>query len=88
MDDAIVDQLKAEHPEDVTVVCIVTLRRRFEDSTINLKAPIVMNKSKGRGRQLVLQRERYNIRHPMFLKERPDYEPQRTIRIQAEDDDE
>ncbi len=86
MDDAIVDQLQAEKPEDITVVCIVTLRRRFEDSTINLKAPIVMNRNKGRGRQLVLQRERYNIRHPMFFKERPEYEPQRTIRIGADEE--
>lgn len=53
--------------EQLGVACIVTLHEEIEKSTINLLAPIVMNKSTHKARQIVLQDNKYQTKHPLNM---------------------
>ena len=60
------EDLHIEKEEDVLTYSIVTLQETFEDSTINLLAPIVINTKKKLGKQIVLQdSEAYLLRFPI-----------------------
>lgn len=55
--------------DDMSVMAIVTLRgRRREDTTLNLRAPVVVNLRTLLGRQVVLPEERWGIRVPLPVK--------------------
>jgi flagellar assembly factor FliW len=56
------EQLQVENVEDVLVYAIVTLKETFEESTLNLLAPVVINNRKKLGKQIVLQD---NAEHPL-----------------------
>jgi len=71
--------LKLEDPADALVVCIVVIPHdRPEDSTINLLAPIVINYRKRIGKQVILEKGDYSIRHRIAD------EMERSRRIMAE----
>ncbi|MFJ5790463.1 flagellar assembly protein FliW [Lysinibacillus sp. NPDC093197] len=60
------EQLKIEKQEDVLSYAIVTMKETFQDSTINLLAPVILNIAKKRGKQIVLQDNKaYPLRYPM-----------------------
>ncbi|SDJ22311.1 flagellar assembly protein FliW [Salimicrobium halophilum] len=61
-------EVEIEKPEDVVVYNILTLREPFVNSTVNLQAPIVIHKDKRKARQVILNDEKYSIRHPLFQK--------------------
>lgn len=48
------EQLQIEKEEDVLTYAIVTLKENFQQSTLNLLAPIVINNEKKLGKQIVL----------------------------------
>lgn len=47
-------ELQIEKEEDVVVYSIVTLKESFNDSTLNLLAPVIINTEKKLGKQIVL----------------------------------
>lgn len=53
-DSKIVD---TQNNEDIDVLCIVSLGETFEDSTLNLKSPIVLNSKNNQGAQLILNQD-------------------------------
>ncbi|MBR3063853.1 MAG: flagellar assembly protein FliW, partial [Exiguobacterium sp.] len=53
-----------EEAEHVSVYSIVTLREPFESSTLNLKAPIVIETKERRGKQVILD-DTYPARYPL-----------------------
>lgn len=55
-------QLQIETEEDVLAYAIITLNESFQDSTLNLLAPIIINKRTQLGKQIVLQD---NAQHPL-----------------------
>ncbi|MEC1178889.1 flagellar assembly protein FliW [Metasolibacillus meyeri] len=58
--------LQIEQEEDVIAYAILTLKESFQESTMNLLAPIVINTKKKLGKQIVLQDSiRYPLRHPI-----------------------
>ncbi len=60
------EQLQIEKEEDVLTYAIVTMKETFQDSTINLLAPVILNIEKKRGKQIVLQDNKsYPLRYPM-----------------------
>ncbi|MFF2178505.1 flagellar assembly protein FliW [Lysinibacillus sp. NPDC058147] len=60
------NQLQIEKEEDVLTYTIVTMKETFEDSTINLLAPIIINIDKNLGKQVVLEDNKsYPLRYPM-----------------------
>jgi len=59
LDDAILDSLKIRDENDVIVLSVVTLRQPFSQSTINLKAPIIINPNSKYGKQFILSIDDY-----------------------------
>jgi flagellar assembly factor FliW len=63
------DDLRALGAGDASsrmVVSLVSLpHRTIEGATVNLLAPIVVNRATGQGRQVVLPEGRYSVAHPL-----------------------
>lgn len=56
------EQLQIEKEEDVIVYSVVTLKESFQDSTLNLLAPVIINSCTKLAKQIVLQD---NAEHPL-----------------------
>ncbi|NRR23250.1 flagellar assembly protein FliW [Brevibacillus sp. MS2.2] len=54
-----------EEDISVAVLNIITLREKGQ-VTINLKAPIVINRNNRMAKQVILNEEKYSLRHPLF----------------------
>jgi flagellar assembly factor FliW len=60
------NQLQIEDEVDVLVYSIITLKETFQESTLNLLAPIVINNRTKLGNQIVLQDNvQYPLRYPI-----------------------
>ncbi|MDB3085898.1 flagellar assembly protein FliW [Clostridioides difficile] len=62
----IIEKLKVESPNDILIFNIITLGRTLKESTVNMKAPIIINVKNHYGMQIILQEEKYSIRHPLL----------------------
>lgn len=59
-------ELQVEKEEDIIAYSIMTLQDPFEKSTLNLLAPLVINRVKKCGKQIVLQdNQSYPLRFPI-----------------------
>ena len=65
LDDEFVKELDIKAERDVLVLCLITLGKTLKDSTANLKAPIIINIKNNRGKQLILQDDKYKIKEPL-----------------------
>nr|WP_032518982.1 flagellar assembly protein FliW [Clostridioides difficile] len=61
-----IEKLEVKSPKDVVLFNIITLGQTFEESTVNMKAPIVINIKTNFGMQIILQDDKYSIRHPLL----------------------
>lgn len=64
--------LKAENEEDLSYYVLCVIKDPAEESTVNLKCPVVVNAITRQARQVVLDSEEYSLRH--MLKEFSDKE--------------
>ncbi|TQO58826.1 flagellar assembly protein FliW [Paraclostridium bifermentans] len=69
LNDETIKELQIENPEDVLVLNIITLGKTLQESTINLKAPIIINIKNNLGRQYILQTDKYETKHPLIRSE-------------------
>ncbi|MEI7025664.1 flagellar assembly protein FliW [Paenibacillus sp. y28] len=62
------EALKLESHEDAVILTIVTVQEPFDQSTVNLLAPLVINLKTSQGRQLVLPPKQGSLgtREPLF----------------------
>lgn len=58
--------LNIRKERDAEMFCIVTLGKKPEDVTLNLKGPIIVNMKSKMGKQLVLTEDYYGLRHPII----------------------
>lgn len=65
LDDKFVKELDIKSEKDVLVLCLITLGKTLKDSTANLKAPIIINIKNNRGKQLILQDDKYKIKESL-----------------------
>ncbi|WP_017470756.1 flagellar assembly protein FliW [Amphibacillus jilinensis] len=65
LDDSILEQLSITTPEDVRVYGILTLKDQFQQSTINLQAPIVLNHKQRLAKQYITNDPNYATRAPI-----------------------
>ncbi|KKB74398.1 MULTISPECIES: flagellar assembly protein FliW [Bacillus] len=63
LDETTVEFLEIEAAEDVEVMAILTIEEPFEKSTANLMAPIVVNRKKMLGKQVILHDSSYQTKH-------------------------
>lgn len=69
--DSTIAELDLEKAEDVTVLTMVTVKDHLQDATTNLKAPIIMNVRNKMSKQIVLEKEDYPIKQPLFEVDTP-----------------
>lgn len=65
IDEATVKALDIKNENEVAVFGILSLKDTLENSTINLKAPIVLNTTNKKAKQVILDNENYAIRHKL-----------------------
>ncbi|MEK5184082.1 flagellar assembly protein FliW [Solibacillus sp. FSL W7-1324] len=62
------EQLQLMEESEVATYTVVTLKKNFTDSTINLLAPIIINTKQKLGKQIVLQdSEKYPLRYQIAI---------------------
>lgn len=67
LDDAIIDQLSVESPDDLQIYTLITIPNgNVKFMTANLLAPVVVNKNNLKARQVVLDRTSYKTKHRLF----------------------
>ena len=62
----VIRNLCINNQEEVMVFSTVTLNSDMKKTTVNLRAPIVINKNNATGEQVVLNKECYKIKHPLI----------------------
>ncbi|MBM4065395.1 MAG: flagellar assembly protein FliW [Planctomycetes bacterium] len=63
-DDLVLLNIKKE--KDIEMFCIVTLGKRPEDVTLNLKGPILINMKNKMGKQIVLTEDYYSLNQQLI----------------------
>jgi flagellar assembly factor FliW len=56
---------------EATVLVVATLKKEIEDSTVNLRSPVVIMNESRTGKQIILDEEAYALQHPLFLAPHP-----------------
>jgi len=68
MKKAQVNDLALEKPEDILIYAIVTIHENPLESTANLIGPIIINKAKHLGKQIIIEDDRYTTQEPLLRK--------------------
>lgn len=64
--DKVEKELEIESISNLLILNIITLKDKIKKSTANLSAPIVINLEEKLGRQVILDDQRYPVRHKLF----------------------
>ncbi|SET09576.1 flagellar assembly factor FliW [Oceanobacillus limi] len=59
LDDNLLESIDIKHKQEVVVYSIVTLKEPFANSTMNLKAPLILNSTNKLGKQYILNMDHY-----------------------------
>lgn len=70
LNDNVTKELDINSPKDVMVFNILTLGQTLEKTTVNLKAPLIINVDNGLGKQIILQNEKYEVKTPLLRSEK------------------
>ena len=71
IDDEVEAELGLTSPEEVLIYAILTLAgKEIRDLTANLMAPIVINTTTRKAKQIVLERSAYTTKHRLFSAEK------------------
>ena len=64
--DSVAEVLEIDKPEDALILSTVVLNEEMHKSTMNLQAPIIINRNSNKGRQIILE-EDYELKHQFLL---------------------
>ncbi|MBH9968842.1 flagellar assembly protein FliW [[Bacillus] enclensis] len=67
LDQSSVDLLDMPSEKDVKVLTILTIRENLQESTANLKAPIIINLANNKAKQVILNDTTYQTKHVLFV---------------------
>lgn len=67
--DNVINELKIIKAESVMILNILTFGVDIKNTTVNLKAPVIINIDNGLGRQIILEGETYKIKTPLLRNE-------------------
>lgn len=70
LNNEIIKELEIERETDVLVLNLITLGKTLQTSTVNLKAPVIINIKSNKGRQIILQDDKYEIKQPLVGSEK------------------
>jgi len=66
LDNEVKKELKIEKKQDVLVVNIVVVPDNLQDMTMNLKAPVIINKNEQIAKQVILDDDDYSVKYKLF----------------------
>ncbi|AHF07808.1 flagellar assembly protein FliW [Desulfitobacterium metallireducens] len=66
LEDDIADELGLSSENPPQVFLIASAKEKLADMTVNLMAPVIMNRVNQTGRQVILDKSEYSIRHKLF----------------------
>jgi flagellar assembly factor FliW len=66
IDEELKNFLAVEDVNHLLIFVIVVIPERIEEMTANLKAPIIINAENNRGVQIILDNDKYLIKHPIL----------------------
>lgn len=61
-----IDDLKIKSESDILVFTTVTINSDMRKTTTNLRAPIIINTKNSLAEQIILNDEKYQIKHPII----------------------
>ena len=64
--DSDMEAIKSTNSAELTIYTVVTIPTDPSEATVNLMAPVVINKKDRRGRQVILHDSKYSVRHPLL----------------------
>jgi len=70
LSDSLIKELNIDSPKDVMVLNILTLGKTLDKTTVNMKAPLIINVNNGLGKQIILQNEKYEVKTPLLRSEK------------------
>lgn len=65
IDEPTIELLDIQNPEDIMVLGVVSLKQPFENSTINLQAPLIFQLNNRKAKQMILNDNCFDIRQPI-----------------------
>ena len=71
VDENLLESLGKLSPQSLLVFNICTIDEDLKKSTVNLKAPIIINAENKKGKQVVCNNEEYSVKAPMFKEGEP-----------------
>lgn len=69
LSDKLLAEIRLGEETKHTVCCVAVIRENFQQSTINLKCPIIINLEDKLAKQFILEDSDYSMRHPVVVKE-------------------
>ncbi|MGJ9457624.1 flagellar assembly protein FliW [Oceanobacillus sp. CF4.6] len=66
LDESLMESLQIKKEIEVAVLSIVTLKNPFKTSTLNMKAPIIINSALRQGKQYILNSDDYSSKAPII----------------------
>lgn len=63
IDEPTIDLLEITKPEDIMALGILSMKQPFEQSTINLQAPLIFQLENRKAKQMILNDNRFEVRH-------------------------
>lgn len=67
LDEPTVKALEIKNENEVAVFAIISLKDTLANSTVNLKAPIILNTNNKKAKQVILDNDNFAIRHKLSL---------------------
>lgn len=68
LEDGVLEELGLQSEKEVLVYSLLTVEDPFEKTTANLQAPVVINSSNHKAKQVILNVGNYKTKHPIFQK--------------------
>ncbi|NFD29469.1 flagellar assembly protein FliW [Clostridium botulinum] len=62
-------KLELQNEKDALVLNTVTLDSDIDKITVNLRAPIIINIKEKIGEQIIINSDKYSVKHPLFKEE-------------------
>lgn len=62
------EDLEIEKPDDILLYTVVTIRENPLESTANLVGPLIINRAKRLGKQIIIEDDRYSTQEPIIRK--------------------
>jgi flagellar assembly factor FliW len=68
LEDPVVEEIELKSEKEVQVYSILTVEDPFEKTTANLQAPIIINTTNQKAKQVILNNGNYKTKHSIFRK--------------------